>query len=73
MGYLQGEQLKMAVMFWVPLKRDSTSVGYSTVAYSSVTFYKVTEKCGHGQLVTLYNDIVTETRCRYTRMELYFT
>ena len=51
---LQGGQLYMAWLVWYRVKRYSSSVGYSTVAYNSVTFDKVPEQHGHDYLVTLY-------------------
>ena len=36
------------------IKRDLSSVCYSTVAYTSATFFKVPEQLGHVDLVGLY-------------------
>ena len=42
---LQSDQLNIAVFFWYFVKLFSSSV--CRLLYSSVTFYKVTEKHGH--------------------------
>ena len=44
---IQGDHLNIAVLFWYLAKRDSSSVGYCTVAYASVTLYKVPEIHGN--------------------------
>ena len=51
---IQGGQLYMAVCFWYLVKRDFSSVPYCTVAYTSVTIYKVSETPDHVYLVGLY-------------------
>ena len=59
---VQGDYFNMAVCFWYPVKRDLSSAVYTctevykcTVAYTGqVSFYKVPEKNGHLNLVTLY-------------------
>ena len=38
----------MAVYFWYLVKSELSSVGYCTVAYTSVVFYKAPEQ--HGQV-----------------------
>ena len=59
---LQGDQLYMAVCFWFLVKRDLSSVRYCTVAYTSLTFYKVPEQHGHVYLVGLYKSFFNKLR-----------
>ena len=47
----------MDVCFWYLVKHDLSSERYLTVAYTSVTFYKVPEKNGLVYLVD-YNHIM---------------
>ena len=51
---VQFDQLNITVCFWYLVKRDLSSVRYYTVAYTSVTFYKVPEQHGYVYLVGLY-------------------
>ena len=47
-GFIQPDQINMAVLFWYLVESDLSSVGYCTEAYTrQVTVYKVPEKHGH--------------------------
>ena len=51
---ISGWSVIEAVCFWYIVKHDLSSVRYCTVAYTSVTFYKVPEQHGRVYLVGLY-------------------
>ena len=44
---LRGDQLHIAVCFWYLVKSDLSIVRQCSVAYTSVTFYKVPEQHGY--------------------------
>ena len=66
MAYLQPNQIKMAVLFWYPIKSDATVHVYA----GQVRFYKVPETHDHVYIYTLHLRTGAGQRVEHIRGEI---
>ena len=59
---LQSDQINMAVFFWYLVKSDAIVRNCTVANTEQVTFYKVSEKHDHVNLVTLYVVYICDKR-----------